>query len=93
MFSKPLFSVSRNASHNPQVNQCNVVARWIQQFRICKWTIYLVILGFLIVFFNALAWIAALIPASTFDLYRSSIPCYPIGSTMLIKYLNQVTRR
>lgn len=91
MFSKYLSPANKNTNHNHLVNRFGVVR--IQQLPISVWTIYLVILGLLIVFFNALAWIAGLIPVGTFDLYRSSIPCYPIASMMLIKYLNHVARR
>ena len=91
MFSKYLSPANINNNYNHLVNRFGVVR--IQRLPISVWTIYLVILGLLIIFFNALAWIAGLIPVGTFDLYRSSIPCYPIGSIMLIKYLNQVARR
>lgn len=65
----------------------------VQQLPVSVWVIYLVLLGLLIVAFNGLAWIAGLTPVGTFDVYRSSIPFYPIGSVMLIEYLNQVARR
>jgi len=90
MFSKYLFSAN---NHRHQIKRFDAVSHWIQQFPISVWVIYLVILGLLIIFFNALAWIAGLVPVGTFDLYRSSIPCYPIGSMMLIKYLNHVARQ
>lgn len=87
MFSKHLSPLNKNAHHMHTVNQSDGVSQWIQQYFISVWAVYLLILGLLIVFFNALAWIAGLIPVGTFDLYRSSIPCYPIGSLMLIHYL------
>lgn len=69
------------------------VLNGVQQLPVSVWVIYPVVLGLLIVVFNALAWVAGLTPVGTLDLYRSSIPCYPIGSIMLIEYLNRVARR
>lgn len=93
MLSKRLTPTSRDARHTHQANRFPALSHWIQQLPIWVWAVYLVILGLLIVVFNALAWFAGLVPVGTFDLYRSSIPCYPIGSMMLMVYLNRVARR
>ena len=93
MLSERLSPPNRDSHHMHQANRSDVASPWIQRLPISVWAIYLVILGLLIVVFNALAWIAGSVPVGTFDLYRSSIPCYPIGSVILIMYLNRVARR
>ena len=80
-------------NHIHRASLFNSVLNGVQQLPVSVWVIYLAVLVLLIVAFNALAWVAGLTPVGTFDLYRSSIPCYPIGSIMLIEYLNRVARR
>jgi len=37
--------------------------------------------------------VAGIVPFGTFDLYRASVPVYPISSFMLIHYLNHIARK
>lgn len=75
-----------------RVSHFDKMLQWVQGIPVPAWVTYLVLLALLILAFNALGWMAGLIPFGTFGLYRSSIPCYPIGSLLLIEYLNRVAR-
>lgn len=66
---------------------------WIGQLLVPVWLFYLVLLGALIITFNGLAWLDGSLPFGTFDLYRSSVPVYPVSSLALVHYLNKVARR
>lgn len=66
---------------------------WVDRLPIPAWSFYLLILVALIGFFNALAWIDGTLPFLTFDLYRSSIPVYPVASLAMVHYLNRVAHR
>ena len=57
------------------------------------WLFYLVLLAALIATFNGLAWIDGTARLGTFELYRSSVPFYPLSVLALMHYLNQVARR
>jgi hypothetical protein len=52
------------------------------------WVFYLVLLVVLVVIINAVAWLDGSAQFGTFDLYRSSIPIYPVCVLALIHYLN-----
>ena len=47
----------------------------------------------LVVAFNGLAWIDGSVQFGTFDLYRSSVPFYPVGALALMHHLNRVACR
>jgi hypothetical protein len=66
---------------------------WVGRLPIPAWLFYLVLLAILIVTFNALAWADGSLRFGTFDLYRSSVPFYPVSVLALMQYLNQVARR
>jgi len=93
MVARRILSGKLSTGRTHRASLFDSVLNGVQQLPISVWVIYPVALGLLIVAFNALAWVAGLTPVGTFDLYRSSIPCYPIGSMMLIEYLNRVARR
>lgn len=93
MLSKHTLSGRRSTDYTHRASLFDSVIHGVQQLPVSVWVVYLVALGILIVAFNALAWIAGSEPVGSFDLYRSSIPFYPIGSMMLIEYLNRVARR
>ena len=57
------------------------------------WFFYLVLLAGLVVAFNSLAWIDDPVQFGTFDLYRSSVPFYPVGALALMHHLNRVALR
>ena len=66
---------------------------WTDRLRLPAWFFYLALLAALIVIFNGLAWIDGTLQLSTFDVYRSSVPVYAVGSLALVHYLNRVARR
>ena len=93
MVARRILSGKLSTGRTHRASLFDAVLNGVQQLPVSVWVIYPVVLGLLIVAFNALAWVAGLTPVGTLDLYRSSIPCYPIGSIMLIEYLNRVARR
>lgn len=54
---------------------------------------YLVLLVLLVVAFNSLAWINGSVQFGAFDLYRSSVPFYPVGALALMHHLNRLACR
>ncbi|MFN2137925.1 MAG: hypothetical protein ACK2UK_18365 [Candidatus Promineifilaceae bacterium] len=66
---------------------------WVDRLPFPAWLCYLLLLAALIIFFNGLAWIDGSLRFPTFDLYRSSVPVYPVASLALIHYLNGVALR
>ena len=66
---------------------------WVGRLPVPAWFFYLVLLAALIVTFNGLAWIDGTLRLGTFELYRSSVPFYPVSVLALIHYLNRVARR
>lgn len=66
---------------------------WVDRLRFPAWFFYLALLAALIVIFNGLAWIDGTLQLSAFDVYRSSVPVYAVGSLALVHYLNRVARR
>ena len=66
---------------------------WVGRLPVPAWFFYLVLLAALIIIFNGLAWIAGTAQLGTFELYRSSVPVYPVWVLALIHYLNRVARR
>jgi hypothetical protein len=66
---------------------------WVGRLRVPAWFFYLVLLAALIVTFNGLAWIDGTARLGTFELYRSSVPFYPVSILALMHYLNRVARR
>lgn len=93
MVARRILSGKLSTGRTHRASLIDSVLNGVQQLPVSVWVVYLLVLGLLIVAFNVLAWVAGLTPVGTFDLYRSSIPCYPIGSIMLIEYLNRVARR
>lgn len=92
MVARRILSRKLSTGRTHRASLFDSVLNWVQNLPFPVWVICLVALGLLIVAFNALAWITGLTPVGTFDVYRSSIPFYPIGSMMLIAYLNRVAR-
>jgi hypothetical protein len=66
---------------------------WVGRLPVPAWFFYLVLLAALIVIFNGLAWIDGTARPGTFELYRSSVPVYPVWVLALLQYLNRVARR
>lgn len=66
---------------------------WVGRLRVPAWFFYLLLLAALIVIFNGLAWIDGTLRLGTFEVYRSSIPFYPVSVLALMHYLNRVARR
>ena len=66
---------------------------WIDRLRVPAWFFYLALLAALVVIFNGLAWIDDTLQFGTFEVYRSSIPFYPVSVLALMHYLNRVARR
>lgn len=66
---------------------------WADSLPGSAWTFYLVLLGTLVVIFNGVAWLAGIIPFGRFDLYRTSVPVYPVAILALMHYLNIVASR
>jgi hypothetical protein len=66
---------------------------WVDRLRVPAWFFYLLLLAALIVAFNGLAWIDGTARLGAFDLYRSSVPVYPVYVLALMQYLNRVARR
>ncbi len=66
---------------------------WVGRLRIPAWFFYLVLLAALIVIFNGLAWIDGTLRLGTFEVYRSSVPFYPVSVLVFMQYLNRVARR
>jgi hypothetical protein len=56
------------------------------------WLFYLVLLVVLIVIINGIAWLDGSVQFGTFDLYRTSIPFYPVSILALMHYLDNVAR-
>lgn len=76
-----------------QASRFDIFLKQMQELPTFVWLlIYTGSLGLLMVAFNGLGWITGTLPAGQIDLYRSSIPVYPIGSIMLIDYLNRVAQ-
>jgi uncharacterized membrane protein len=67
--------------------------RWIERIPVPAWTFYLALLATLIVFFHGLAWLEGELRVGTFEVYRSSVPVYPVASLALVHYLNRAARR
>lgn len=57
------------------------------------WALYLLLLLTLIVIVNGFAWLDGSQQPGTFDLYRTSLPVYPVGVLALMHYLNRVAKR
>lgn len=57
------------------------------------WAFYAVLLVVSVVVVNAVAWLDRSQGVGTFDLYRSSLPAYPVFVLVLMHYLNQAARR
>jgi hypothetical protein len=66
---------------------------WADRLTGPVWIFYLALLVVLILIVNAIAWLAGVQPFGTLDVYRSSLPVYPIAALALMHYLNQVARR
>ncbi|KAA3643115.1 MAG: hypothetical protein DWQ07_21595 [Chloroflexi bacterium] len=66
---------------------------WVSARSYPAWFFYFALLTYLIVIFNGLAWVDGTLQTGTFDLYRSSVPVYPVSVFALIHYLNHVARR
>jgi hypothetical protein len=66
---------------------------WVDRLRVPAWFFYLLLLAVLILIFNGLAWIDGTARLGTVELYRSSVPVYPVFVLALIQYLNRVARR
>ena len=66
---------------------------WVSSRSYPAWFFYFALLTYLIVIFNGLAWVDGSLQPGTFDLYRSSVPVYPVSVFALIHYLNHVARR
>ena len=63
---------------------------WVGRLRVPAWLFYLGLLAALIVIFNGLAWIDGTARLGTFELYRSSVPFYPVYVLASMYYLNRV---
>jgi len=57
------------------------------------WSFYLVLLVVLIVIVNGVSWLDGSAQFGTFDLYRTSVPFYPVCVLALMHYLNRVAHR
>ncbi len=57
------------------------------------WSFYLVLLIVLIVIINGITWLDGSVQFGTFDLYRTSVPFYPVCVLALMHYLNRVAYR
>jgi hypothetical protein len=66
---------------------------WVDRLPGPAWTFYLLLLAVLIIIFNGLAWIDGSLRFPTLEVYRSSVPVYPVASLALVHYLNGVARR
>jgi hypothetical protein len=66
---------------------------WVDRLPVPAWFFYLVLLAVLIIIFNGLAWIDGSLRFPTLEVYRSSVPVYPVASLALVHYLNRVARR
>ena len=66
---------------------------WVDRLPLPTWFFYLMLGAALIIIFNSLAWIDDSLRFPTFDMYRSSVPVYPVASLALVHYLNGVARR
>lgn len=65
----------------------------VRHLPVPAWFFYLVLLAGLVAVFNSLAWIDGALQFGTFDLYRSSVPFYPVGALALMHHLNRVACR
>lgn len=66
---------------------------WVDDLPLPAWSFYLLLLIALQIIFNGLAWIEGSLRFPAFDLYRSSVPVYPVASPALVHYLNGVARQ
>jgi hypothetical protein len=66
---------------------------WIEGLPGPVWVYYLVLGVVLVLLVNGIQWLSGAQPFGTFDLYRTSVPIYPIASLALMHYLNRVARR
>jgi hypothetical protein len=66
---------------------------WAEGLPGSVWVFYPALLIVLILIVNGIAWLVGVQPIGTLDVYRSSLPVYPIAVLALIHYLNQVARR
>ncbi|MDX1418126.1 MAG: hypothetical protein R3293_28250, partial [Candidatus Promineifilaceae bacterium] len=66
---------------------------WVDRLRLPAWLFYLLLLVLLIIIFNSLAWIDGSLSFPTLEVYRSSVPVYPVASLALVHYLNRLARR
>lgn len=66
---------------------------WVDRLPVPAWFFYLVFLITLIIVFNGLAWIDGSLRFPALEVYRSSVPVYPVASLALVYYLNRVARR
>jgi hypothetical protein len=57
------------------------------------WLFYLVLLAVLILFVNGVAWLEGSVQPGKFDLYRTSLPFYPVSVLAVMHYLNRVAHR
>ncbi len=65
---------------------------WVDHLHFPAWLFYLLLLAALTTLFNGLAWIDGSLPFPSFEVYRSSVPVYPVASLALVHYLNRVAR-
>lgn len=66
---------------------------WVDRLPLPAWSFYLLLLAALIILFNGLAWVDGSLRFPALDLYRSSVPVYPVASLALVHYLNRVALR
>lgn len=66
---------------------------WVDRLRIPTWFFYLALLTALVFIFNGLAWIDGSLRFPALDVYRSSVPVYPVASLALVHYLNRAAHR
>ena len=81
------FGVPSSAPERADGYPASVVDRflaWPVRLSVPAWFFYLVLLAALIVIFNGLAWIDGTLRPGAFDVYRSSVPFYPVISLALI---------
>lgn len=57
------------------------------------WAFYLALLVLLILVINGITWLDESVPFGTFDLYRTSVPFYPVAVLALMHYLNRVAQQ
>lgn len=66
---------------------------WVDGLPGPVWAAYVVLLLVLILIVNGVAWLDGSTPVGTFDLYRTSVPFYPVAVLALMHYFNRVAHR